>query len=79
MDLRELHRELESKQEFATWAKAKLSQFIEGEDFASLPNPRKQTGRGGHNRIDYAVSLDCAKHIAMLEQTERSRQVRAWG
>jgi anti-repressor protein len=78
VDLRELHRELESKQQFADWAKSRLSQFVEGEDFVLLHNAMKQSGRGGHNRTEYAVSIDCAKHIAMMEQTERGKQVRRY-
>lgn len=78
VDLRELHGALESKQDFSTWAKARLDQFEEGSDFCSLHNSMEQSGRGGHNRIDYAVSIDCAKHIAMMEQTDRGRAVRAY-
>jgi anti-repressor protein len=77
VDLRELYLNLESKQDFSTWAKARLAQFIEGEDFSSL---HKSVEReiGATRRIDYAVSIDCAKHIAMMEQTEKGREVRAY-
>lgn len=68
MDLRELHRELGSRRQLTDWANANLAQFVEGEDFSLLHNVVKQSGRGGHNRVDYAVSIECAKHIAMMEQ-----------
>jgi phage anti-repressor protein len=77
VDLRELHQALESKQEFSNWAKSKLSQFSEGEDFASFDNVIKRE-KGASVRKDYSVTLDCAKHIAMMEQTERGRQFRCY-
>lgn len=77
VDLRELHAALESKQDFSTWAKARLSQFTENEDFSSL-HKSVERETGATRRIEYAVSVECAKHIAMMEQTERGRQVRAY-
>ena|GEM_PF-3938192 len=45
VDLRELHRGLESGQEFAHWAKERLKQFVEGEDFVSFDNIiKRETG-----------------------------------
>lgn len=81
VDLRELHRDLESKRDFTSWAKANLKQFIEGQDFEVLLTnfgEQKSRGRGGHNRKDWAVSIECAKHIAMMEQTDHRRQVRQY-
>lgn len=77
VDLRELYCELGSKQDFSTWAKSRLSQFVKDEDFASFHRiVERETGAS--KRTDYAVSLDCAKHIAMMEQTERGRRVRRY-
>lgn len=36
---------------------------------------QKET-RGGHNRVDYIVSLDMAKHLCLMEKNEIGRAVR---
>lgn len=77
VDLRELHRDLESKRKFADWAQANLSQFVEGEDYVSFHNIVKRE-TGASRRTDYAVSIEVAKHIAMMENTERGKQVRQY-
>ena len=77
VDLRELHRELESKRQFGNWAEANLSQFVKGEDYTSFNNIVKRE-KGASVRKDYVVSIECAKHIAMMENTERGKQVRQY-
>lgn len=39
------------------------------------PGEQKET-RGGHNRSDYIVSLDMAKHLCLMEKNEIGRAVR---
>lgn len=75
VDLRELHRELESGKDFSNWAKHRLSQFIEGENFIVFAQS-VENYKSGRLRKDHAVSTECDKHIAMMEQTERGQQVR---
>jgi phage anti-repressor protein len=77
VDLRDLHQELESKRQFGNWADEKLSQFVKGEDFEEVfNNPVKNSV--GRPRKDYVVSIEVAKHIAMMENTERGKQVRRY-
>ena len=82
INARDLHVQLESKQKFADWIKNKVVNnpfFDENEDFVLLPNSMKQTGgRGGHNKIDYAITLECAKRVAMAEQTAKEEEVRTY-
>lgn len=71
---------LESKQDFSAWIKVRIQKygFVENEDFikANL-SPQKngvsyQSGIwGGQNKIDYHITLDMAKELAMVENKEK--------
>ena len=76
---RELHEVLESKQDFSTWAKRRLSECDaeENEDFELLHNSVEQVS-GTKYRIDYIIKLDTAKEMAMLERNEKGKQVRKY-
>lgn len=79
VDARGLHRFLESQQEFATWIKAKVLHnpyFEENQDYVLLDKNVTQTGSGGHNRKDYALTMDTAKKVAMASNTPRGNQAR---
>ena len=75
---RDLHRKLGSKRQFGDWIKDRLEGFIEGKDFLISQNCETK-GRGGDKRsVDYIISLDVAKHIAMLERNEQGRKIRQY-
>ena len=76
---RELHSYLESKQDFSTWIKAKIEKygFIEGHDYEVFHN-FIENPNGGRPLIEYALSVDCAKEIAMVEGNGKGRQARVF-
>ena len=77
VNARDLHRELGSKRQFGNWIKDRLEGFIEGKDYVSNKNV-KNLPCGGRPEIDYIISLDVAKHIAMLERNEQGRKIRQY-
>lgn len=86
VDARALHEFLGSGQMFATWIKARVAeyQFAEGIDYARLTEIEsgKHQGLksffGGNNRVDYHLSLDMAKELAMVERSDKGREVRRY-
>lgn len=75
---RQLHEALDVKTKYADWFNRMIDYgFAENQDFLLLKN-EQQTGRGGHNKVDHLIKLDMAKEIAMIQRTERGKQVRQY-
>ena len=79
VNARLLHEFLEVKRDFSTWLKDRITEyeFIENQDFVCSPNLVSK-GRGGHNRIEYFISLDMAKELSMVERNEKGKQARQY-
>lgn len=80
VNARDLHTQLESKQEFANWIKGKVVNnpfFTENEDYTSFDNIIKRE-IGATKRVEYAITLECAKRVAMAEQTAKGEEVRTY-
>lgn len=86
---RYLHSFLQSKQDFSTWIKNRIKQygFIENQDFevfdkfvenSNFAPQNYGAKRGGSNKVEYALSIDMAKELSMVERTERGRQARRY-
>jgi anti-repressor protein len=72
---RELSEFLEAKTDFTTWCRRMFDYgFEEGEDYSLL----KIGERKAHNKIDYALTLDCAKEISMLQRNDKGKQARKY-
>lgn len=72
---RELWQFVESKQEFANWIKGRVEKygFTEGEDFTV-----DKFINGRATVIDYHLTIEMAKELAMVENNEKGRQVRRY-
>jgi anti-repressor protein len=85
VNARELHRILESKQQYSDWIKKRLERFIEGIDYVRVVidrfhNPmivKKGLSLQG-KQVDYILTLDTAKMIAMLENNTKGDEVRRY-
>lgn len=80
---RDLHEFLEVGRDFSTWCKQMIDYgFVEGVDFSPilvkslLPENGEQVQRGGSNKIEYALTIETAKHWAMMQRSEKGMDIR---
>ena len=82
VNARELHAFLESKQDFSTWIKKKLERLRlqVDKDYVIVPQKNGTIDKNGNKKVsislEYFITLDTAKHIAMMENTDRGFEVR---
>lgn len=71
---RELHEYLSMKTPYRIWMPRMIDYgFKEGEDYTPYFFVHPQNGQ---QIQDYALTLDCAKHIAMIQRTQKGMEVR---
>lgn len=80
VNARHLYAWLEVKKDFSDWIKMQFQRcdLSENVDYQSLPQKGEQNGRGGHNKIEYALSIEAAKEISMMSQTEKGKRARRY-
>ena len=93
VNARDLHEFLEAKQDFSNWLKGRIKKFgfIENVDYAriffDINGKRLQLAKNSESdtetlervhRIEYALTLDCAKELSMVQNNERGRQARQY-
>lgn len=76
---RELHRFLEVGRDFSSWIKERIEKykFTKNEDYQVFPN-FGENPKGGRPTIEYALSLDMAKELSMVENNEKGKQARRY-
>lgn len=80
VDARELHIALGSKRDFSAWIKARIEKYelSENQDFITAPQKYRTVNGGYAVRTEYALTLDTAKELAMVENNEQGRRVRRY-
>ncbi|MBX9475131.1 antA/AntB antirepressor family protein [Yersinia enterocolitica] len=76
---RDLHSFLGVGKRFASWITERISEyeFVENQDYVIFSQNREKIGRGRPS-IDYHLTLDTAKELAMVERNEKGRQIRRY-
>ncbi|MFT4347728.1 antA/AntB antirepressor family protein, partial [Bartonella ancashensis] len=77
VNARELHAFLEVGRDFTNWIKNRIKKysFIENRDYIVFANFGENL-QGGRPSKDYALTLDMAKELSMVERNEKGRQAR---
>jgi len=93
VNARDLYKGLKVGKDFSTWIKEKIKkcEFIENVDYAriffdengekmTLPKNGERSSRGFGDvfRIEYALTYNSAKHIAMLQNNAQGKKVRQY-
>ncbi|ENN91955.1 antA/AntB antirepressor family protein [Bartonella bovis] len=84
VNARELHAFLEVGKDFSTWIKDRINQyeFEEGKDFIKTQDLRSPKLGSAKSRvvlaINYHLTLDMAKELAMVERNEKGKQARQY-
>lgn len=73
---RDLHAFLGNKRQFSDWIKQRISDygFEENKDYTTF----SQTSEKGRPTIEYAITIDMAKELSMVERTEKGKQARQY-
>ncbi|MDD2267437.1 antA/AntB antirepressor family protein [Sulfuricurvum sp.] len=79
VNARELHASLGARKDFSSWIKGQINNLglDKGVDYASF-TLKGERAIGGTTSIEYTLSLDAAKHIAMVSRTPQGKIVRTY-
>lgn len=76
---RELYSELEVTDRFSRWFERMVAYgFVENEDFTSVKSSTVVNNGATRELQDYQLSVDMAKHICMLQRTDKAKMVRQY-
>lgn len=78
VNARELHKTLEVRKDFSNWIKNQINRagLEEDKDFILLAQKGEQLSSGSKWMTEYILTTDGAKHIAMISNTPKGKEVR---
>lgn len=79
VNARDLHAFLESKQDFSTWIKNRIEKYdlVENVDYVVF-HKFMENPNGGRPQIEYALTIDAAKELSMVEGNEKGKEARRY-
>lgn len=76
---RELHKQLEVTDRFSRWFERMLAYgFVENQDFTGVKSSTLVNNGAEIDLQDYQLSVDMAKHICMVQRTDKAKEVRQY-
>jgi len=75
---RELHKALNVKTRFSLWVKQNFTNFIRDFDFTSVVTTTVVNNGALRKLEDYGLTLDMAKHLAMMAGTQKGFEARQY-
>ena len=79
VNARELHGFLEVKTRYTQWLQERIEEydFIENQDYVSF-SENSEKPQGGRPSKEYAITLDMAKELAMVERNDKGKAARKY-
>lgn len=76
---RQLHEALGVKTRYNDWFNRMTEYgFIENQDYLAITQKRVTAQGNSTNQVDHVIKLDMAKEIAMIQRTDRGKEVRQY-
>ena len=79
VNARDLHAFLGVGRDFSNWLKGRIEEygFVENQDFGIFAKTGENSRRG-RKAVDYFLTLEMAKELAMVEKNEKGREARRY-
>lgn len=79
VSLRDLHEFLEVSTKLKDWAPRMFDYgFVEGQDYVEVSLKNEQNPFGGRPARNWAITLDMAKELSMIQRTDKGKQARQY-